>query len=117
MRRLRIIPVLLATLLWAAIALAGPATEAPQLMDPAAAATLIAEADADVLIVGHVHAPMQINIDRRMIVNPGALLRDTPQPIDVPMAGTFAVLELPSRDWRVYRAADGVEVEIVRRRV
>ena len=78
---------------------------------------VIAEADADVLIVGHVHAPMWIEIDGRKIVNPGALLRDTPQPIDVGMEGTFGVLELPSRDWRVYRAADGVEVEINRRRV
>ena len=45
-----------------------------------------------------------------MVLNPGALLRDPAQHEFVFTPGTFAVLELPSKRFKVYRAGDGVEV-------
>jgi putative phosphoesterase len=71
--------------------------------------------DADVLIVGHTHLAFALRFGLRFIVNPGALLRDPADGADNPPAtGTFGVLELPERRWRVYRARDGSEVEILR---
>jgi putative phosphoesterase len=70
---------------------------------------------ADVLIVGHTHQAFALRFGDRLIANPGAVLRDPAEGADNPPAtGTFGVLELPVRTWRVYRAADGAEVEIVR---
>lgn len=91
----------------------------------------LAEAQADVLIVGHTHQPFTITtLSRGLIANPGALLRsesETPKLglvydiernafVLAPMAsgGTFGVLDLPSREFKVFRAADGVEIEIPR---
>ena len=65
------------------------------------------------------------------MLNPGALLRSAESRVlwlldpgsgrfeQVPMSGgaTFGVLDLPSCQFRVLRAADGVEVEINRRQV
>ena len=70
---------------------------------------------ADVLIVGHTHQAFALRFGDRLIANPGALLRDpAPGAENPPATGTFGVLELPERRWRVFRAKDGVEVEIVR---
>ena len=70
---------------------------------------------ADVLIVGHTHQAFALRFGDRLIANPGALLRDpAPGAGNPPATGTFGVLELPARTWRVYRASDGCEVEIVR---
>ena len=51
----------------------------------------------------------------RLIANPGAVLRDPAPGADNPPAtGTFGVLELPERRWRVFRASNGCEVDILR---
>ena len=75
-------------------------------------------AGADVLVVGHTHRAMELRLGEKMVVNPGALLRD---PADgwereLPTPGTFGILELPAKTWRVVRARTGREVEIVRGR-
>jgi predicted phosphodiesterase len=87
------------------------------------------EADADVLIVGHTHLAFCMEADGRGIVaNPGALLRESAERTEAPWlfdrvtgtfnrtpergGGTFGVLELPSKVFRVYRAADRSEVPI-----
>ena len=88
--------------------------------------------DADVLVVGHTHEPFRVVAPGGgVIVNPGILLRrpveDGEQVVMVfdtkngsfvsavkPTTGTFGVLELPSRRFHVYLAADGTEVEIRR---
>ncbi len=70
---------------------------------------------ADVLIVGHSHQPFALRFGDRLIANPGAVLRDPAPGADNPPAtGTFGVLELPERRWRVFRAKDGVEVDVLR---
>ena len=53
----------------------------------------------------------------RGIVNPGALLRESPYEVHAGMNGTFGVLDLPSKQWSVFRSVDGAEVEIARRAV
>jgi len=71
--------------------------------------------NADILIVGHTHQAFALRFGDRLIANPGALLRDpAPGAENPPATGTFGVLELPERRWRVFRAKDGVEVDIVR---
>ncbi len=73
------------------------------------------EVDADVLIVGHTHGPFEASTSRGKIVNPGALLRE--RPVEMPhiqRPGTFGVLDLPYKQWTVYRAETGIEVEIPR---
>lgn len=89
------------------------------------------ESQAEVLLVGHTHQPFTMtNLRGGLIANPGALLRSDPSSAalgltyDVehkayvlappPPGGTFGVLDLPSRDFKVYRAADGGELEIPR---
>jgi len=75
------------------------------------------EVQADVLIVGHTHVPFAARTPcGGLVCNPGALLRDGEKRDDVPRPGTFGVLELPTREWRVYHSATGREVEIVRGR-
>ena len=92
----------------------------------------LAEAKADILLVGHTHIAFALHVfGGAMIANPGALLRDPAEPMEdrawiydrdkgtfVPGpargGGTFGVLELPSKVFTVHRAADGVEIEIAR---
>lgn len=91
----------------------------------------LAQAQADVLIVGHTHLPFVIGtVAGGMIANPGALLRapagrmpqtlvydvarGTYELVSLPCGGTFGVLELPERSFKVCRASDGVELEIPR---
>ena len=69
---------------------------------------------ADVLIAGHTHVAFALRVGDRLIANPGALLRDPVDANSPPAPGTFGMLELPARTWRVYRAADGAEVELAR---
>lgn len=88
------------------------------------------ESNADVLVVGHTHIPFRISVKDRLVLNPGALLRepgprmsgrpllfDPDQrrfvPGPGPAGGTFGVLELPSREFRVHRASDGSEAPLV----
>lgn len=90
-------------------------------------------AEADVLIVGHTHIAFELRtLSGGIIANPGALLRDSSEPLaagamlfdretgkfvpaPAPGGGTFAVLDLPERRFTVYRASDGAEIEIPRK--
>jgi predicted phosphodiesterase len=57
-------------------------------------ALLDAEA-ANVLIVGHTHVPFVRRLaNDKLVVNPGALLRDGGPNVDVPTPGTFGILEV-----------------------
>lgn len=92
----------------------------------------LADAEAEVLIVGHTHIAFALRAaGSGVVVNPGALLRDPAHrseagamlfdpdtgtfvpapPLD---GGTFGVLELPAKTFTVFRAADGAEVDILR---
>src|SRR5690606_13878749 len=95
---------------------------------PAELARLLDQAEADVLIVRHTHLPFVRFVGDWLVCNPGALLRDPAQPMDgamlfdpasgtfapapAPGGGTFGVLKLPSRQFSVHGASDGVEVQI-----
>ena len=95
-------------------------------------ASLLDRAECDVLVVGHTHLPFARFVDRRLVCNPGALLRDPAEPMEggmlfdresgkfvpapAPGGGTFGVLELPTLRFSVHRAGDGVEVDIARGR-
>jgi putative phosphoesterase len=68
---------------------------------------ITAAADADVLVVGHTHAPMRLESEGGLIVNPGSVLSRAPTSEEIPASGTFGVLELPSRRFVVRRTADG----------
>ena len=76
----------------------------------AEAGAILATAGADVLVVGHTHVPMHLPAPKGAIVNPGSILRQPPTSEPIPASGTFAVLELPSSTFTVYRASDGAEV-------
>jgi predicted phosphodiesterase len=87
-------------------------------------------AEADVLIVGHVHEPFEFKVGRRIVANPGALLRRAPgEPSTIKvfdtrrddfveaarsLGGTFGILELPSGRLTVRSASTGAVVKIVR---
>ena len=71
------------------------------------ASTLPERAACDVLFVGHTHLAFARIPGRRMICNPGALLRDPAEPRHVPTLGTFGVLELPVRTFTIRNATRG----------
>jgi putative phosphoesterase len=76
-------------------------------------ASQLDRAEADVLVVGHTHLPFARFVDRRLVCNPGALLRDPAEPMEgamlfdresgklapapAPGGGTFAVLDAVHR--------------------
>ena len=90
----------------------------------------LAAVGADVLIVGHSHAPFVLSdVGGGLIVNPGALLRDragdaVPAPVifdpqkgtfvqaQAAPRGTFGILELPAKHFTVHLASDGSEVPV-----
>jgi predicted phosphodiesterase len=81
---------------------------------------LLDRAGADVLVVGHTHEAFCLTTsDGRLIVNPGACCSKLPVRTDEGSAGgpyragTFAVLELPSKIFRVFRAAEGEQLRVV----
>lgn len=96
---------------------ARPENDMRGVMPDATAAELeevLRAANADVLVVGHTHRAMELRLGDRLVVNPGALLRD---PADgwqreLPTPGTFGVLELPAKVWTVIDARTGRPVEI-----
>ncbi len=83
-------------------------------------ASQLDRAECDVLVVGHTHVPFARFVDRRLVCNPGALLRDPAEPMEggmlfdresgkfmpapAPGGGTFGVLELPTLRFTVHRA-------------
>jgi predicted phosphodiesterase len=85
---------------------------------------LLDQAKADVLIVGHTHDAFSLVAGKGRIVNPGACCSKTlaykeAGVLAVPdgyRPGTFGVLELPSKRFRVFRASDGEQVKTVARR-
>ncbi len=89
----------------------------PDAIDRPLAEMFLRKASCDVLLVGHTHRAFRVEVaGNRVIANPAALLRDpAPGSDNPPATGTFGVLELPSRELRVYRASDGAAVEIERR--
>jgi predicted phosphodiesterase len=79
----------------------------PDVTEPQAA-TFLGAASCDVLVVGHTHVPFERYVPGgRLLCNPGALLRDPAEPMDVPAHGTFGTLELPSCTFGVHAAATG----------
>ena len=79
-----------------------PARELMELLDQAA---------ADILIVGHTHVPFVRRLDDgRIVMNPGALLRDPAPGCEVATPGTFAVIDVMTRTITVRRAKDGGHV-------
>lgn len=72
------------------------------------AAALLEVAACDVLVVGHTHTAFERRVTGgRVIVNPGCLLRDPAEPMDVPARGTFGILDLPSTTFTVYSSKTG----------
>jgi putative phosphoesterase len=69
---------------------------------------LLDETGADILLVGHTHAPFIRRLgEGRLVANPGALLRDPAPGVDVLTPGTFAVIDVTSREYTVHHAKDG----------
>lgn len=80
-------------------------------------AGLLDASSADVLLVGHTHAPFaRVLRDGRLVCNPGALLRDPAPGFDLVTPGTLGVLTVVggSAAFEVRRAADGTLVELGR---
>jgi len=90
---------------------------------PALRRRLLDQAKADVLIVGHTHDAFSLVAGKGRIVNPGAccsktlVYKQAGRVTDSSSAApdgyrpaTFGVLELPSKRFRVFEAADGVQV-------
>jgi hypothetical protein len=79
---------------------------------------LLDSAGADVLIVGHTHDAFSLVAGKGKIVNPGACCSkiqafEQSGSLAVPdgyRPATFGVLELPSKRFRVFQAADGIQV-------
>lgn len=79
----------------------------PDVTEPQAA-TFLGAASCDVLVVGQTHVPFERYVPGgRLLCNPGALLRDPAEPMDVPAHGTFGMLHLPSCTFSVHAAATG----------
>jgi len=80
----------------------------PEVVDAARAVHLLDRADADILVVGHTHLPMLMQVGARMIVNPGSLRRGMHRVGDrLVRGGSFGVLEVETRGFRLYDAAGG----------
>ena len=76
-------------------------------------AAILDEAGADILIVGHTHVPFVRRLnDGRIVVNPGALLRDPAPGVDVATPGTFAIIDVMLREVTVRKAKDGAVVPV-----
>jgi len=79
---------------------------------------LLEHAAADVLVVGHTHVAFDLNAGEGKILNPGAccsktLAYEQAGSLTVPACyrpATFGVLELPSKRFTVFQAADGAEL-------
>lgn len=68
-------------------------------------AEILDDAAADILIVGHTHVPFVRRLgDGRIVMNPGALLRAPAEGVEVATPGTFAIVDVLTRDVTVHRA-------------
>jgi putative phosphoesterase len=80
-----------------------PATTPPSQLE-----SHLRQAEADVLLVGHTHEAFAAQASAGLVANPGALWRGAVPPEGSPDAGgTFGVLEVPGRRFRIYRALTG----------
>jgi putative phosphoesterase len=80
-------------------------------------AEILDEAGADILFVGHTHVPFVRHLgDGRIVVNPGALLRSPGPGVQVATPGTFAIIDVQTRNVTVRRASDGSAIRGVRSR-
>lgn len=71
---------------------------------------ILKDAAVDVLIVGHTHVGFVRRVGKRkLVINPGALLRDPAPGVDVPAPGTFAVIAIEGGvvTVEIRRARDG----------
>jgi predicted phosphodiesterase len=95
----------------------------PEATGPYLRRRLLDSAGADVLIVGHTHDAFSLVAGKGRIVNPGACCSKTyafkqsgrvaDSSLAIPNGyrpATFGVLELPSKRFTVFRAADGAKV-------
>lgn len=71
---------------------------------------MLDDAEADVLLVGHTHVSFLRQLGMtRLVANPGALLRNPADGVELPAPGTFGVLTI-DHEWarfEVRRAQDG----------
>jgi len=92
----------------------------------------LALAHSDILVVGHTHVAFEVRVKGGgLLVTPGALMMGPGDPAPVvrvgvepgdlaalpPAAsagGTFGVLDVVGRQFQVYRARDGAEVDVAR---
>ena len=76
-------------------------------------AEILDDAGADILIVGHTHMPFVRCLgDSRIVMNPDALLRDPAPGVEVPTPGTFAIVDVMTREVTVLCAKDGSRVNV-----
>jgi putative phosphoesterase len=70
--------------------------------------TIISAAKADVLVVGHTHVPFIRRLDDgRIVMNPGALLRDPGPGCELPTPGTFGEIDVLIRNFSIHQVARG----------
>ena len=88
----------------------------PGTTSPSQLETMLDNAGADVLLVGHTHERFAMRLPSgRLVANPGALWsggvtyerRGALYTPGAPSHGTFGVLDVKTRRFRVYRAGDG----------
>lgn len=83
---------------------------------PALRRRLLAQAGAEVLIVGHTHDAFNLATEKGRIINPGACCSKTygKKTTEDYRPATFGVLELPSKRFTVFRVVDGERVARLR---
>jgi putative phosphoesterase len=77
---------------------------------PALLRRVVETSEADITIVGHTHAPIRIEVEDKLILNPGSVSINY-----TCLYGTCGVLSLPSREFRILNLDTGEWVEVRRR--
>jgi putative phosphoesterase len=70
---------------------------------------IAADANADVVILGHTHIPMTVRVGNCLLVNPGCVYYGYPE-----YRSTCAVLTLPECAFRVFDVNSGAETDLLR---
>ncbi len=68
---------------------------------------IVREADADIVILGHTHEPMWVELDNCAIINPGSTSQNYALGF-----GTFGVLSLPDRLFRLHEVETGKQTPL-----
>lgn len=63
--------------------------------------------DADVIIMGHTHQPMRVQVGDKLILNPGSIYGN--REVD---ARTCGILSLPDRKFDIYDIDSGIKLEL-----